>query len=114
MQTLSGDACFHDISLKHSRFTKIAGPFLIFTHSGRSEAIGIAYRPPCSLYSARISVDAQTHRDRPSTVTLAVLAHRAWLQWSHEDIEIALKCGYHRGNRVQEGEQKEPGLKRKG
>ena len=39
-------ACFHAISLKHSRFSKIA---TFFSFPCSTEAVGIAHKPSCSL-----------------------------------------------------------------
>ena len=61
--------CFHAISLERSRFSEFSCPC-------STEAVGIAYKPPRSLCSARIVADKQTDRQTHRTTTVS-LARRA-------------------------------------
>ena len=52
-------ACFHAISLERSHFSKIG---TLFFCPCSTEAVGIAHKPPRSLYSAKIVADKLTNR----------------------------------------------------
>ena len=70
LATQHGPRLCQFVAFEHSRFSKISR----FYFSGflRSEAIGIAHRPPRCL----LCQNKCRHTDRPTTVTLAAHAHR--------------------------------------